>query len=84
MLNDPLYLGLKQKRLNGPEYDALVDEFVMATQQVFPGVLVQFEDFANHHAFALLERYRNACRASTTTSRAQRRCRWRASFPRCA
>jgi malate dehydrogenase (oxaloacetate-decarboxylating)(NADP+) len=59
MLNDPLYLGLKQKRLNGPEYDALVDEFVMATQQVFPGVLVQFEDFANHHAFALLERYRN-------------------------
>ena len=57
--NDPLYLGLKQQRLNGPEYDALVDEFVMATQQVFPGVLVQFEDFANHHAFALLERYRD-------------------------
>ena len=59
MLSDPLYLGLKQKRLNGPEYDALVDEFVMATQQVFPGVLVQFEDFANHHAFTLLERYRD-------------------------
>jgi malate dehydrogenase (oxaloacetate-decarboxylating)(NADP+) len=58
-LSDPLYLGLKQKRLNGPEYDALVDEFVMATQQVFPGVMVQFEDFANHHAFTLLERYRN-------------------------
>jgi malate dehydrogenase (oxaloacetate-decarboxylating)(NADP+) len=58
-LNDPLYLGLKQRRLNGPEYDALVDEFVMATQQVFPGVMVQFEDFANHHAFTLLERYRN-------------------------
>jgi malate dehydrogenase (oxaloacetate-decarboxylating)(NADP+) len=59
MLDDPLYLGLKQKRLNGPEYDALVDEFMMATQQVFPGVLVQFEDFANHHAFNLLERYRD-------------------------
>jgi malate dehydrogenase (oxaloacetate-decarboxylating)(NADP+) len=58
-LADPLYLGLKQKRLDGPEYDALVDEFVMATQQVFPGVMVQFEDFANHHAFTLLERYRN-------------------------
>jgi malate dehydrogenase (oxaloacetate-decarboxylating)(NADP+) len=56
--DDPLYLGLKEPRLNGPEYDALVEEFVMAAQQVFPGVLVQFEDFANHHAFNLLERYR--------------------------
>jgi malate dehydrogenase (oxaloacetate-decarboxylating)(NADP+) len=56
--NDPLYLGLRQARLNGPEYDSLVEEFVMAAQSVFPGVLIQFEDFANHHAFALLERYR--------------------------
>jgi malate dehydrogenase (oxaloacetate-decarboxylating)(NADP+) len=59
LISDPLYLGLKQKRLTGPEYDALVEEFVMAAQQVFPGVLVQFEDFANHHAFDLLERYRD-------------------------
>jgi malate dehydrogenase (oxaloacetate-decarboxylating)(NADP+) len=58
LLSDPLYLGLKQKRLTGPDYDSLVDEFVMAAQQVFPGVLIQFEDFANHHAFHLLERYR--------------------------
>ncbi len=56
--NDPLYLGMRQARLNGPDYDALVEEFVMAAQAVFPGVLIQFEDFANHHAFALLERYR--------------------------
>lgn len=59
LLADPLYLGTKRKRVTGAEYDALVDEFVMATQQVFPGVLVQFEDFANHHAFHLLERYRD-------------------------
>jgi malate dehydrogenase (oxaloacetate-decarboxylating)(NADP+) len=59
LLADPLYLGAKRKRITGPEYDALVDEFVMAAQQVFPGVLVQFEDFANHHAFNLLERYRD-------------------------
>jgi malate dehydrogenase (oxaloacetate-decarboxylating)(NADP+) len=56
--NDPLYLGMRQARLNGADYDALVEEFVMAAQAVFPGVLIQFEDFANHHAFALLERYR--------------------------
>jgi malate dehydrogenase (oxaloacetate-decarboxylating)(NADP+) len=56
---DPLYLGLPQPRLTGAAYDALVEEFVTAAQQVFPGVLIQFEDFANHHAFALLERYRD-------------------------
>jgi malate dehydrogenase (oxaloacetate-decarboxylating)(NADP+) len=56
---DPLYLGLDRPRMTGPEYDALVEEFVTATQVVFPGVVVQFEDFANHNAFRLLERYRN-------------------------
>jgi malate dehydrogenase (oxaloacetate-decarboxylating)(NADP+) len=57
--NDPLYLGLKQPRLSGAAYDELVEEFVTAAQRVFPGVLIQFEDFANHHAFALLNRYRD-------------------------
>ena len=57
--NDPLYLGLARERLRGPEYDAFVDEFVEATQAVFPGVVVQLEDFGNANAFALLERYRD-------------------------
>jgi malate dehydrogenase (oxaloacetate-decarboxylating)(NADP+) len=56
---DPLYVGLHQPRLTGAAYDELVDEFIAATQEVFPGVLVQFEDFANHSAFRLLERYRD-------------------------
>ncbi|MFO1324644.1 MAG: NAD-dependent malic enzyme [Burkholderiales bacterium] len=56
---DPLYLGLDQPRLSGDAYDSLVDEFVTATQQVFPGVVVQFEDFANHNAFRLLAKYRD-------------------------
>jgi malate dehydrogenase (oxaloacetate-decarboxylating)(NADP+) len=59
LLADPLYLGVRRRRLAGAEFDELVEEFIAATQAVFPGVLVQFEDFANHNAFRLLQRYRD-------------------------
>ena len=59
LLNDPYYVGLRQKRLSGAAYDEFVDEFVTAAQSTFPGVLIQFEDFANHAAFHLLQKYRD-------------------------
>jgi malate dehydrogenase (oxaloacetate-decarboxylating)(NADP+) len=59
LLKDPYYVGLRRKRLRGPEYDKLIDEFVTAAQKIFPGVLIQFEDFANHSAFRLLHKYRD-------------------------
>jgi len=59
LLSDPLYVGTRRKRAAGTEFDELVEEFIEATQAVFPGILVQFEDFANHNAFRLLQRYRN-------------------------
>src|ERR1700724_4633059 len=58
-LNDPYYIGLRQKRLSGAAYDELVDEFITAARAAFPGVLIQFEDFANHSAFRLLHKYRD-------------------------
>jgi len=57
--NDPLYLGTREKRATGEPWNALLEEFVAATQVVFPGVVVQFEDFNTACAFSLLERYRD-------------------------
>ncbi len=59
LLNDPLYFGLKQRRVRGEAYDALVEEFITAVGKVFPEALVQFEDFANHNAFRLLKKYQD-------------------------
>ncbi len=59
LLASEFYLGVKEPRLTGTEYDALVEEFVVAAQEVFPGVLIQWEDFKKNNALSILHRYRH-------------------------
>ncbi|UCF66568.1 MAG: NAD-dependent malic enzyme [Acidobacteriota bacterium] len=58
-LNDSLYLGLRQKRVRGEDYQSFIDLFVEAVNSVYPHVLLQWEDFLKENAITQLNRFRN-------------------------
>ena len=59
LLNDPLYLGYRAPRLRGPAYDRIVEAFVEGVADVWPGCVVQWEDFKQGNAMRILDRYRD-------------------------
>ena len=59
LLDDPMYLGYRERRMRGEEYDDFVAEFVGAVKEVHPDALLQWEDFANRTSFDNLQKYRN-------------------------
>ncbi len=59
LLADPLYVGWRNPRLRGEAYDEVVEAFVAGVREVHPRAVLQWEDFKQHNAIRLLERYRN-------------------------
>ncbi|PKH04546.1 NAD-dependent malic enzyme [Psychromonas sp. MB-3u-54] len=59
LLADPMYMGWRNPRITGEEYNEFVDLFIQAVKRRWPEVLLQFEDFAQTNATPLLNKYRN-------------------------
>ena len=53
------YLGRRQHRVTGAEYDEMIEAFVSAVETELPGTLLQWEDFATAHARPILSRYQD-------------------------
>ena len=59
LLNDPMYMGSRHKRIEQEKYDEFVELFIQAMQRRWPHAMLQFEDFAQPNAMPLLNRYKN-------------------------
>ena len=59
LLDDPMYMGWRQKRVTGDDYFEFVDRFIQSVRQRWPNALIQFEDFAQANATPLLKKYQN-------------------------
>ena len=59
LLDDPMYLGNRHKRVYGDEYYALVDKFVQSARKLFPEALLHFEDFGRSNAAVILNKYKD-------------------------
>lgn len=59
LLNDPMYMGARHRRIDQKDYDEFIDTFIKAVTRRWPEAMIQFEDFAQPNAMPILNRYRN-------------------------
>lgn len=59
LLNDPMYIGWRHERIKDPEYSDFIATFVEVVKKQFPHVVLQWEDFAQHHANPILETFKD-------------------------
>lgn len=59
LLNDPMYMGNRQRRIRGAEYDNFIEKFMQAVRRRWPEAMIQFEDFAQPNAMPILHKYRD-------------------------
>ena len=59
LLADPFYLGYPSPRLRGDDYEEVLEAFIEAVKMAFPAAVVQWEDFKQHNALRILDRYRH-------------------------
>jgi malate dehydrogenase (oxaloacetate-decarboxylating) len=59
LINDPSYLGIRQRRMHGESYLAFMDKFVQAVRAHWPKTIIQWEDLSKEVAFTVLARYRH-------------------------
>lgn len=59
LLEDPLYLGWRHRRIDDDAYYDFIDRFVATVREQLPDVLLQWEDFSSVHAQPILARYRD-------------------------
>jgi len=59
LLDDPMYMGARHKRIDQADYDEFIDAFIKAATRRWPEVMIQFEDFAQPNAMPILQKYRD-------------------------
>lgn len=59
LLNDPMYMGSRHKRIGQDEYNAFIEQFMQAVRRRWPEAMIQFEDFAQPNAMPILQKYRH-------------------------